>query len=98
LTGFFGLLLEAVKDVYALRPHRQIEHSETASRFMDPDLSKAGAHSAHRLPIRRLLAALHVLELITGLSARFGRETPQVILAASHPEDRPHAINMRDLR
>lgn len=68
LTGLFGLLLKAVKDVYALRPHRQIEHSESTFRFMDPDLSNARTPGAHRLPIRRFLAALHLLELITGLS------------------------------
>jgi hypothetical protein len=55
LTGLFGLLLEAVKDVYALRSHRQIEHSESTFRFMDPGLASAGKlrKSSLLLPIQK---------------------------------------------
>ncbi len=59
---------------------------------MNPYLPHTLAHGPHRFPVFGLLASLHLIELIASLAAGIGRKAPQILQAASHPDDRLHDV------
>ena len=54
-------------------------------RAVNPDLAYASSYVLHGPPVRRLLAELHSLELVTGRVPCLWRERSQLLPRAAYP-------------
>ena len=61
----------------ALPAARQIDHPEGARYLPDPAFPHAASNCRYRFPVRRVVALLHLTELVTGLRTSIGRKVPQ---------------------
>lgn len=57
---------------------------------MDTNLAHALANDSHRLAVVGVIPALYLIELIASLAACVGRESLEVLSAATHPNDPLH--------
>ncbi len=69
--------MKGVKHNDALPAARQMDHPEGARYLPDPDFPHAATNCRYRFPVRRVVALLHLTELVTGLRTSIGRKVPQ---------------------
>ena len=79
LARFLRLLLEAVQDINRRREFRNVDHTEGAVGVPDPYLLYPWTNGRHGLPIVRLIAHLHPIQLKAGLTAGRDWERSQVV-------------------
>ncbi|CAG9261003.1 hypothetical protein BCEP4_2320013 [Burkholderia cepacia] len=89
------LLPEAVKHVDGVGEGRDVNDPECAARFAQANFPHADADGAHRLPVVRRQAALHLVDLVAGFASRGQRKTAKIGEGAADENNRLRRKNGR---
>ena len=85
LPSLLGLLRERVQHVDGFRKLGHVDHAVLAS-LVDPNLHHAWPYRVQRLPIARLEAKLHAVELVAGFASWGVREGAESLQARTYPD------------
>src|SRR5271168_2366492 len=83
-----SFLLEAMKDIDSLRTRSQIDHAKGPRSIPYTYFLDSSADGLHGLPVRRLEATLHKIQIESSIPSRFVRKGLQIIMAGANEMQR----------